>query len=171
MDLYCKGRPSKISNFGELRWFLFSKYQTESIRLPSTIKAFEQAIQGAHFTNLQWKSSHIASPNLPDPCDFGWKWDDAHKVYQPILTKNLPAPECIIEISSRKCKTGCNSGRCRCHKNSLVCSEMFLCQNMSSSYDSGSCYCNGNLSQTPEVEITVDHINISKGFEPTSHQA
>ena len=25
-DLYCKRRPSTISNLGELRWFLFSKY-------------------------------------------------------------------------------------------------------------------------------------------------
>ena len=30
MDLYCKGRPSTISNLGELTWLLFSKYQTES---------------------------------------------------------------------------------------------------------------------------------------------
>ena len=112
MDLYCKGRPSTIKNLGELRWFLFSKYQTESIRLPPTMKAFEQAIQRAHFTTLQWKSSHIASPNLPDPCNFGWKWDDADKVYQPILTTNLPAPESIIELSWCKCKTGCNNGRC-----------------------------------------------------------
>ena len=60
MDLYCKGTPSTFSNLGELRWFLFSKYQTESIRLPPTMKAFEQTIQRAHFTTLQWKSSHIA---------------------------------------------------------------------------------------------------------------
>ena len=51
-------------------------------------------------------------------CDFGWKSDD---VYQPILTTNLPAPESILELSSCKCKIGRNSGRCRCHKNSLVC--------------------------------------------------
>ena len=100
MDLYCKGKPSTISNLGELKWFLFSKCQTESIRLPPTMKGFEEAIQRAHFTTLQWKSSRIASPNLPDPCDFGWKWNDAHKVYQPILTTHLPAPESIIKLGS-----------------------------------------------------------------------
>ena len=68
-----------------------------------------------------------------DDCD--WKWDDAHKVYQPILTTNLPAPESSIELSSCKCKTGCNSGRGRCHKNSLVCSEMCLCQNCQNSVE------------------------------------
>ena len=112
MDLYGKGRPSAISNFGELRWFLFLKYQTESIRLPRTMKAFEQAIQRAHFITLQWRSSPIASRNLPNPCDFGWKWDDVHKVYQPILTTNLLATESIIELSTCKCKTGCNGDRC-----------------------------------------------------------
>ena len=50
------------------------------MQLPPTMRAFEQGIQRAHFTSLQWKSSHIASPNLPDQCDFDWKWDDAHKV-------------------------------------------------------------------------------------------
>ena len=70
MDLYCKGRPSPINSLFELRWFLFSKYQTEPIRLPPTMKAFEQVIQRAHFTTFQWKSSHIVSPNLPDLCDF-----------------------------------------------------------------------------------------------------
>ena len=99
------------------------------------MKAFDQAIQRAHFTTLQCKSSHIASPNLPDPCDFGWKWDDAHKVYRPILTTNLPALESIIDLDSCKCKTGCNSGRCRCHKNSLVCSEISLCQNCQNSVE------------------------------------
>ena len=69
------------------------------------MKAFEQAIQRVHFTTLQWKSSNTASPNLHDPCDFGWKWDDAHKVYQRILTTNLPAPESTIDC-------GYNSGRC-----------------------------------------------------------
>ena len=42
---------------------------------------------------------------------------------------------------------------------------------MSNSYDSGSCYFNRNLSQTPEVEIRVDHINVSKDFNQTSHRA
>ena len=68
------------------------------------MKVFEQAIQTAHFITLQWKPSHNASTNLPDPCDFGWKWDDVYKVYQPILTTNLPAPESIIELARASAK-------------------------------------------------------------------
>ena len=44
MGFYCKGKPKTISDLGKLRWFLFSKHQTVSIRLPPTTKAFEQAI-------------------------------------------------------------------------------------------------------------------------------
>ena len=38
---------------------LFSKYRTKLIRLPPTLKAFEQAIQRAHFTTF--------TTNLPAP--------------------------------------------------------------------------------------------------------
>ena len=51
------------------------------------------------------------------------------------LTTNLPAPESITELSLSKCKTGCNSGICRCHKNSLVCSEMCWSQNCQNSVE------------------------------------
>ena len=54
------------------------------------------------------------------------------------MTTNLPVPESIIKLSSCRCKTGCDSGRCRCHKNSLLCSEMCLCEdcgNMEDEYD------------------------------------
>ena len=135
MGFYCKGKPKTISDLGELRWFLFLKHQIVSIRLPPTTKAFEQAIQRSHFTTLQWKSSHITSPILPDPCDFHWKWDDAHKVNQTLLTTNLPALESIIVLSSCKCKAGCNSCRGRCHKNSFVRSEMCLCQKCQNSLE------------------------------------
>ena len=129
LNLYCKNRPSSVTTLGELRWYLFAKYQHESTKLPPTRKAFEQKILRAHFTALQWKSSHISSPLLPDPNDFGWKWNDADCLYEPVMTTNLPAPESIIELSSCACKGGCDSGRCRCRKNSLLCSKMCSCDN------------------------------------------
>ena len=38
----------------------------------------------------------------------------------PILTDKPLAPEAVIEIRLRKCKTGCSTMRCKCKKNSLV---------------------------------------------------
>ena len=45
------------------------------------------------------------------------------------MTSNPSAPDSIIELSVCRCKTGCKSGRCQCHKNNLLCSEMCLCEN------------------------------------------
>lgn len=45
----------------------------------------------------------------------------------PVLTDMPPAPEQLIEVSSCTCKTGCNTMRCKCKKNNMVCTEMCLC--------------------------------------------
>ena len=45
----------------------------------------------------------------------------------PVLTDMPPVSEQVIEVSSCKCKTGCNMMRCKCKKNNMVCTEMYLC--------------------------------------------
>ena len=72
LNLCYKNRPKiSINDLGGLRWYLFTKYQYESSKLPPTKKAFEQMVLRAHYSSLQWKSSHIPSPQLPNPNDFG----------------------------------------------------------------------------------------------------
>ena len=65
--------PSKSPALLGLRCHLFSINQSESNRLPTTHKVFRQMLMRAHFTALQWKSSHLPSPKLPDPNEYGWK--------------------------------------------------------------------------------------------------
>ena len=60
-----KSRPKGVTTLGALRWYLFSKNQTESNKLPPTRKAFQQMMIRAHFTAMQWKSSYLQHPNLP----------------------------------------------------------------------------------------------------------
>ena len=174
-----------IDNLGEVRLFLFPKHQTESIQLPPTMKAFEPAIQRAHFTfhNIQQKSSHIVLPSLSDPCDFGLKWHDAHKVYQPILTKtylhlNLSQNSAhpsgkldAIVVDTDVTRIPWFTQRCVCVKTVKILQKNTKCLFKMRMMRSGPCYSHGNLLQTPEVEITVDYINISKGFEHISHRA
>ena len=45
----------------------------------------------------------------------------------PIMTDNLPAPLALIELSIYNCKGGCSTRRCKCFKNSLVCTDMCKC--------------------------------------------
>ena len=68
----------------------------------------------AHSTAMQWKSSHLQHPNLPDPNNYGWKWDLNRKIFDPVMTINPPARESIIELTACGCKAGCKSDRCQC---------------------------------------------------------
>ena len=95
LGLYMKQRPKSVTTLGALRWHLFSIHQSESNRLPPTHKAFRQMLMLAHFTALQWKSSHLPSTELPDPNEYGWKWDETKEIFEPVMTKNPPAPNSI----------------------------------------------------------------------------
>ena len=66
LHLYCKKLPLKIKNLEDLRWYLFSKKQSEAQNLPPANAALLQEILRAHYTVFQWKSSHLSSPVLPD---------------------------------------------------------------------------------------------------------
>ena len=59
-------RPSTISNLVELRWYMFSRHQYESDKLPPTKMALDQGVLRVHYNALTWKSAHISSPTLPD---------------------------------------------------------------------------------------------------------
>ena len=65
LQLYMKSRPKSVTTLGALRWYLFSKNQTETNKLPPTRKAFQQMMIRVHFTAMQWKSSYLQHPNLP----------------------------------------------------------------------------------------------------------
>ena len=43
------------------------------------------------------------------------------------MTDNLPAPFKLIELNICNCKRGCSTLRCKCFKNSLVCTDMCKC--------------------------------------------
>ena len=93
--LHMKQRPKSVTTLGALRSHLLSIHQNESNRLPPTHKAFRQMLMRAHFTALQWKSSHLLSTELPDPNEYGWKWDETKEIFEPVMTKNPPAPDSI----------------------------------------------------------------------------
>ena len=76
-----------------------------------------------------WRSSHKWKPILPGPCKFGWKLrDDTEHYYEPIMTNEKPAPVSVVELSFCNCKHGCETKRCTCNKNNLICSEMCFFQ-------------------------------------------
>ena len=129
MSLYCKQKvPTDASSLADLRWFLFSKKQSESYQMPPTYGTLKEKIKRAHFTALQWNSSHVPDPSLPDPEEYGWKWNDGIQLYDAVMTTLPPAPENIIELTMCNCKTGYKTNRCKCRKiSNLKCTELCKC--------------------------------------------
>ena len=105
------------------------KKQADSDRLSPTLTALKGKVSRAHYITLQWKSSHINSPSLLDPNDYGWLFNEKDQVFEPVMTSLAPAPESIIHLTVCNCKTNCSTNRCKCPKNVLNCSEMRGCEN------------------------------------------
>ena len=76
-----------------------------------------------------WRSSHKSKPILPDPFEFGWKLrDDTEQYYEAIMTYEKAASVSVVKLSFCSCKHDCETKRCTCKKNNLICSEMCFCQ-------------------------------------------
>ena len=78
---------------------MFSKFQYESEKLLPTKSALREKILRSHYTSLVWKSAHLPSAVLADPKEFGWTWNSSEKSYKSVMTKKLPAPESVIELT------------------------------------------------------------------------
>ena len=135
---YMKQRRKYVKTLGALRWHLFSIHQSELNRLPPTNKEFRQMLMYSHLTALQWKFLHLRSAEWPDPNEYGWKWDETKEIFESVITTNPPAPDSIIELISRGCRTDCQTDRCQCLKNKLLCTEMCRwkdCKNTNIEFD------------------------------------
>ena len=108
LNLYCKQRPNSVENLSSLRWYLFSKHQFNSDKLPPTSSALNTKILRSHFVSTLWSQSHCSQIQLLDPTTHGWKRliDES---LQPITTDLPPAPEAIVEMSLCKCKRSCDT--------------------------------------------------------------
>ena len=118
----------------DLRWFLFSNRAAEGENLPPTYGSLVLHIRRAHFVTMIWKKAGISHPHLPSPTDFGWKYDEKHRLC-PIHCMNPPAPDAVLHLVKCGCKCGCDK-KCSCKKNNIPCTElcgcaMFICNNKS----------------------------------------
>ncbi|XP_066928999.1 uncharacterized protein [Clytia hemisphaerica] len=121
------GSSNNVYTLPQLRWFQFSKCQYDASSLPPTMSALKYKIFRAHFVCMVLKRSHHPFQQLPDPLGYGWELNGTS--IDSIMTDNLPAPIALIELSMCKCKTGCQSKRCKCLKNNLICTDMCRCTN------------------------------------------
>ena len=114
-----------VESIADLRWLLFSKYGYEIATLPPTTGALKYRIFRSHYVALVLKKCSEPTQNLPDPVNFGWELENGNLV--PIMTVDLPAPSGLIELSMCSCKTSCETNRCSCRRNKLLCTDMCKC--------------------------------------------
>ncbi|KAL9966862.1 hypothetical protein ACROYT_G024995 [Oculina patagonica] len=62
---------------------------------------------------------------VPSPTDFCWKMDNDR--WRPRWTILPEAAKACSELLKCGCRTGCSSGRCKCFKANLPCTELCGC--------------------------------------------
>ena len=124
--------PATIT-LSEVRWQLFSKYQYDAEKLPSTSGALKYRVFRCHYVTAVLRRANQTMQNLPPAVDYGWELNDSS--YILILTENLPAPLELIELSVCSCKSDCSTKRCKCNKNGLICTDMCKCLNCKNNDD------------------------------------
>ena len=93
LDLYQPKRPSNVNTLGQLRWYLFLKFQCDSENPPLTSSALRFAIYRSHLVCNTWKRSLFPAPLYLNPEEYGWKYNTNNNSYEAVMTDQLPAPK------------------------------------------------------------------------------
>ena len=60
VQLYCQNKiPHTVTNLSKLRWYMFSKRQTESSSLPPTWETLRRKVLCSYYITVVWKKCHI----------------------------------------------------------------------------------------------------------------
>ena len=76
LDLYHADRPENIDTLSKLRWYMFSKKQLESEKLPPTKSDLLYVMHRSDYMALVWKSSHLPHPSMSDPKMLDWRLNE-----------------------------------------------------------------------------------------------
>ena len=97
--------PSNINTFCLLQWYLFSKIQNNSEKLPPTSSALRFTIYQNYLVCNTWKKSLFPASSYLNSQEYGWEYDTNNN-YEAVTTDQLPASKHILELYICKCKTG-----------------------------------------------------------------
>ena len=125
---------TQISKVAKLRWWLFTKKQAQSERLPPTQDALNQAILRAHYQATVWNNDTTVNPLIPSPQTYGWKSEGGEWI--PVTTTQLPAPNSVLHLVKCGCtKTKCQRASCTCRKAGFRCTDMCGCSDTGEACD------------------------------------
>ena len=121
---------TNLTSIHDLRCLLFRKCKTNIDTLPPTKDALTLHIKRAHFQSLIWNLCLCPKQKLPSPEQYGWHVKD--NTLMPTLMTNVPISKSRVEVKVCNCKeTGnrCQTRRCVCVKNHLICTGACGCDN------------------------------------------
>ena len=67
----------------------------------------------AHYISLVVTLSHMSSPTLPNPDNFGRKINEKNNICYPVMTLSAPVLDSAVQLALCLCKGGCSSRSCR----------------------------------------------------------
>ena len=137
---------TKVSDIGELNWYMFTKKDTQNENLPPARAALIPYILKTNYQVLEWKRADQPHPNLPDPLHFGWEM--TVQSYTPVTCLLPCAPDSVIQLVGCSCLKGQCAVHCKCRTHSLICAEL--------------CRCGGgeNLCKNNENEMKPTSVNL-----------
>ena len=117
-------RTSDVLEINKARKELFTKKSRSLENLPPTQAALKEHTKRASLQGQsRIKATELDQP-LPNPGDFGWSKDQDG--WQPVWTTLPQAQQSCYELIQCSCRRAC-SGRCKCAKAALKCSELCAC--------------------------------------------
>lgn len=118
------GKPGKV-DVNEVRYLLFCSSALPAHQLPPTLDALSKHVLRSNYQAAVWRRALIAEPEIPSPVGHGWKLDNDELTID--WMEQEPAPKELMQLVSCRCKTGCNSRRCSCLRDSLSCTDACQC--------------------------------------------
>jgi hypothetical protein len=143
---------TKYKDIGEVRWWLFTKKQTQGENLPPTRESLYPAIARAHYQAMEWFQDDRQHPVLPSPTEFGWKLEK--DTFVPVMCTLPCAPEAILTHAGCSCVKRRCEPPCKCRANKFRCTEM--------------CACGGNEEMCDNMEDDISDKDESSDFEDVS---
>ena len=98
--MYGRQKEHRINN---ARYKKFSQGKTQNPQqLSPTHDQLQQHGKRCNYQSYVWNQALLADPDIPPPCGHGWLLrDDLLKIQ---WTKNMPAPESVLEIMLCECQ-------------------------------------------------------------------
>ena len=123
--MYKSTTMSKTVNEARRELFIKDSRNLENIP-PTAASLYQHTLRAAYVAGYVWRQALVAMPTLPNVENWGWKYDG--EIPKPYWTELPEATTVVRELIKCNCNPdkGC-SGRCKCVKGALKCTELCKC--------------------------------------------